>query len=289
MGHRLIVRRLATRAPFDGAALVRFLARRAVPGVEVVADGEYRRVLDLAHGPATIALTPRRDHVVARIRADPSDRDEAARRARALLDLDADPAAIAAGLGADALLGPLVAARPGLRAAGAVDGAEIAIRAVLGQQVSLASASRLAAGLARPVPEPEGALTHRFVRPSELAAADPARLPMPRARARALVALAGALADGALVLEAGADPAAVRAGLLALPGVGPWTAAYVVMRALRDPDVLLASDLGVRHALAALGAPGEHGERWRPWRSYATHHLWASLERTVSPGARPGA
>jgi AraC family transcriptional regulator, regulatory protein of adaptative response / DNA-3-methyladenine glycosylase II len=100
---------------------------------------------------------------------------------------------------------------------------------------------------------------------------------MPRSRALALVTLARALAGGPLVLERGADSAAARRTLLALPGVGPWTASYVVMRALGDPDVLLATDLGVRHALAALGARDESGERWRPWRSYATHHLWASL------------
>jgi AraC family transcriptional regulator of adaptative response / DNA-3-methyladenine glycosylase II len=195
--------------------------------------------------------------------------------------VDADPAAIGAVLGADPLLADRVADHPGLRCPGAVDGGELAVRAVLGQQVSLAAAATLAgritAALGRPLRTPRGGVTHRFVTPEELLAGDPAALAMPRSRARALHALAAALADG-LTLAPGADPAATRAALLGLAGIGPWTADYVLMRALGARDIFLASDLGVRHALARLpGGDAARPARWAPWRSYATQHLWQAL------------
>jgi AraC family transcriptional regulator of adaptative response / DNA-3-methyladenine glycosylase II len=140
-----------------------------------------------------------------------------------------------------------------------------------------------------PLAVPHDGLTHLFPTPEALAAADPASLPMPAARGRALRALTRALAAGELVLDAGADRDETVAALLALPGIGPWTASYVAMRALGDPDAHLPSDLGVRHALERLGAPTDvaRAERWRPWRAYAVQHLWASLA-TSAPG-RPGA
>jgi len=157
---------------------------------------------------------------------------------------------------------------------------------VLGQQVSVAAArrlaARLAAGYGKPFARPSGTLTHCFPDAATIAAADPAALPMPAARARALVTLAGALASGEVALHPGADRDEAEARLLALPGIGPWTVAYIRMRALSDPDAFPSTDVGVLRALAALGAGGagpRAAERWRPWRSYAVHQLWATLEQ----------
>ena len=190
--------------------------------------------------------------------------------------LGADPAAADAHLGRDPVLGPLVARRPALRVPGTVDGGELAIRAVLGQQVSLAAArtlaARLVAAAGEPLPEPVGTLTHTWPRPEAIVAAAPS-LAMPRARQRAVAAVAQALADG-LRLEPGAD---VRAQLLALPGIGPWTVEYVAMRALGDPDAWMPTDLGVRHGLARLGVGVEAAESWRPYRAHAVMHLWSAL------------
>jgi AraC family transcriptional regulator of adaptative response / DNA-3-methyladenine glycosylase II len=174
--------------------------------------------------------------------------------------------------------------RPGLRSPGTVDGGEIAIRAILGQQVSVQAArtqgARLAAALGRPLVPPDGSLRHAFPRADAVAGASDAVLTMPVVRREAIRAVAGAMAEGKLVLDAGADREDAVRQLLAVKGVGRWTAAYVSMRALGDPDVLLDGDLGVRHALSRLGADGQAAnlaERCRPWGSYVTHHLWASL------------
>jgi AraC family transcriptional regulator of adaptative response / DNA-3-methyladenine glycosylase II len=174
--------------------------------------------------------------------------------------------------------------RPGLRVPGHVDGFEAAVRAVLGQQVSVAGARTLAARLAAtygdPLPEPSGTLRFLFPSAARLAAVPEGDLPGPRTRARALLALAAAVADGSLDLDRGVDRLATYDALLALPGIGPWTASYVAMRALGDPDAFLPTDLGVRYAVAALAptaSPGALAEAWRPWRSYALMHLWTSL------------
>jgi AraC family transcriptional regulator of adaptative response / DNA-3-methyladenine glycosylase II len=286
--------RLAVREPFDGAALLDFLAARAVPGVEEVADGRYRRTLRLPHGAATATLTPAPTEVRCLLRlADLADLPVAVERCRRLLDLDADPQAVDERLGDDPLLAALVRKRPGLRIPGHVDGAEVAVRAVLGQQVSVAAARTAAARLTQrygeALEQPDGALTHLFPRPEQLAAATPDELAMPRARGRALVSLATALSDGMVDLDRGADRRDVFAALTSLPGIGPWTASYVALRALGDPDVFLPTDLGVRRALDRLGAPSDPqgaaalAERWRPWRSYALLHLWTDL----AEGSRP--
>ncbi len=277
--------RLAVREPFDGASLLDFLRLRAVRGIEAVSQTCYRRSLLLAHGPAVVALHPEAGFIRCDLRlADLRDLGSAVERCRRLLDLDADPDAIAAVLGADPDLGPLVLARPGLRVPGHVDGFEVAVRAIIGQQISLAGARTLAArivedfGTKLSVDDDE--LTHVFPSPGSLAAAGHERFAMPKTRARSLVALAGSVADGTVVLDRGADRAEMTSALLNLPGVGPWTAGYIAMRALGDPDVFMAGDLGIRHAMRRLGLPSDpggasrHAQRWRPWRSYAQMHLW---------------
>jgi AraC family transcriptional regulator of adaptative response / DNA-3-methyladenine glycosylase II len=296
----VVVLRLPFRAPLDADGLIAYLGRRAVAGVEEVADGAYRRSLRLPHGGGTVELRPLAAHVQARFRLDDlRDLAAAIRRCRALLDLDADPHAVDDALTGDALIGPLVRATPGRRVAGHVDAHELAVRAVLGQQVSLAGAATLARRLVlaygTPLARPVGTVTHLFPSAAALADADPDALAMPASRRRALVNLAGALAGGQLALDDGADREAARRALLALPGIGPWTAGYVAMRALRDPDAFLPSDLGVRHALLRLGRDGRPAaaerlaERWRPYRAYALQHLWALLAdgADVAPRALP--
>jgi AraC family transcriptional regulator of adaptative response / DNA-3-methyladenine glycosylase II len=254
----LQVVRLDHHPALHAGELIAFLARRAVPGVEEVADGAYRRSL---RGGGVLELRAGEGWVEA-------SGDVAA--ARAVLRLDADPSAIERALGPDPLLGPPVRAAPGRRVPGHPDRAELAVRALLGQQVSVAAARTLAGRLVRelgePLAEPSGGVTHRFPTPSALAALDPHRLPMPRARGRALVSLAAALATG--------EPVDER-----LPGIGPWTTAYVALRS-GDDDAFLPTDLGVRHGLAALGADprraAELAEAWRPYRGFAVAHLWAA-------------
>ena len=276
-----------------------FLAARAVAGVEEVRDGRYRRTIQLPNGAGILSLAPAPGYVDCELQLeDLRDLTAAVQRGRRLLDLDADPEAVTGFLAADPVLGPLARANPGRRSPGHVDGSELALRAVLGQQVSVAAARRLGARLVaaygKPLSRPDGPLTHCFPAAETLAAADPAALPMPRSRALALTGLAAALASDELSLDPGAERDRAEALLLALPGIGPWTASYIRMRALADPDAFLPGDAGVLAALARLGAgPGGRGAAvrsraaraaaelagtWRPWRSYAVHHLWAYLE-----------
>jgi AraC family transcriptional regulator of adaptative response / DNA-3-methyladenine glycosylase II len=230
-------------------------------------------------------LLPQDGHVQARYRLDDlRDLSAAVQRCRALLDLDSDPCAVVESLGCDDLLGPAVKAAPGRRVPGHVDGHELAIRAVLGQQISLASAatlaSRLVAAYGRPLAHPVGHVTHLFPSVTDLVEADPQRLAMPGTRRQAVLTLVRALANEEVTVDAGADRDETLRRLLALPGIGPWTVNYIAMRGLRDPDAFLPTDLGVRHALERLGhdgRPAEMAERWRPYRAYATVHLWAQL------------
>lgn len=291
---------LPFRAPLDGAGLLAFLGARAVPGVEeLTAGGTYRRTLRLPRGSGIVALHPTDTHVRADLRlADLRDLASAVERCRRLLDLDADPVAVSAQLGSDPLLAPLVAAAPGRRLPGAVDGGELAVRAVLGQQVSVAGArtlaGRLVEALGTPLDDSDGALTHVFPAPAAIAGSDLACIGMPGSRRRALRSLAASLADD-LDIDPGADRVDVERRLLALPGIGPWTASYVAMRALGDPDAFLPTDLGVRHALDALGRPSDPvsaaalAERWRPWRAYALQHLWAGLDPSTRAARPPAA
>jgi len=276
--------RLTCRTPFAGAALLGFLAARAVPGIEEVTGTTYRRTLRLAGGPGVAGLTldgtvPVRTALAL---ADPADREEAVERCRRLVDAGADPAVVDAALAADPALAPLVRATPGMRVPGTADGFELAVRAVVGQQVSVAGArtvaGRLVTALGEPLPAPDGGLTHVFPAAAALAAAPDAVLPMPAARRRALRALAAADLD----LSPAADRDAARRALLALPGIGPWTASYVAMRALGDRDAFLPSDLGVLRGAARAGLPATPAEleaasaAWSPWRAYAVLHLWSA-------------
>ncbi|GAA5085389.1 3-methyladenine DNA glycosylase/8-oxoguanine DNA glycosylase [Thermocatellispora tengchongensis] len=269
------------------------LVATGVPGVEEWRDGAYRRTLRLPHGPGIAALRPQPERIGCElILSDERDLPAAIAVCRRILDLDADPAAVDAALGADPLLAPLVAKAPGRRVPGAADGAEFAVRAVLGQQVSTAAArthaARLVAAYGEPVRDPAGGLTHLFPTAEALATLDPGTLALPQARRRTMAALVAALASGDLDLGPSADPARARTRLAALPGVGPWTVETIAMRALGDRDAFTATDLGVRHAALALGLPAtpaaltRHAETWRPWRAYAVQHLWATGDHPIN-------
>jgi AraC family transcriptional regulator of adaptative response / DNA-3-methyladenine glycosylase II len=288
--------RLACRGPYEARQVFDFLQLRAIPGIEEVrgrpGERAYRRSLALPHGPGVAEVDesagkagarwlPCRLHL-----ADLRDLTTAVQRIRRLFDLDADPYAVAERLGADPALGPLVAAHPGLRSPGAAEPEELAVRAVLGQQVTVAAArtlaARLVAAYGKPLPAPDGGLTHLFPEPAALAEAPLAELGMPAARRETIRTLCAALADGAVVLSPGADREEAERGLLGLRGIGPWTAGYVRMRALSDPDVFLPGDAGLRHGLNLLGSTPGAAERWRPWRSYAVHLLWLAAAATAA-------
>jgi AraC family transcriptional regulator, regulatory protein of adaptative response / DNA-3-methyladenine glycosylase II len=278
---------LAVREPFAADDLLAFLAARAVPGVEHWDGRSFHRALRLPRGHGVAVLTPeaaaqrgRRRAVRAVLRlADWRDLSAAVRRVRRLLDLDADPVSVDEALVADVALAPSIAITPGRRVAGSVDPFETAVRAVIGQQVSVAGARTVAGRVVIAAGDrltiDGGPVTHVFPSPDALASLDPDRLPMPWSRRRTIVELARRVAAGELALDAGADRDAVVAGLLDVPGIGQWTAGYVLMRGLGDPDVFLPTDLGVKAGLATLGLAADRAERWRPWRSYGVHHLWS--------------
>jgi AraC family transcriptional regulator of adaptative response / DNA-3-methyladenine glycosylase II len=276
------------RPPLAWEALLRFLAPRAIPGVEAVDldSGIYRRTVELGGAPGVVEVWNIPADNALRIRAhlpDFAGLVHLVAGVRRLFDLDADPQTIDTALARDRVLRPLVRARPGLRVPGAVDPFELGVRAVLGQQVSVAAATRLAGRVVdahgRPVPglAPLG-LTHLFPTPRRLARADLTAAGLTSARARAVSHFAAEIAAGNLCLDAslGLDNR-VRA-LCALPGFGDWTAHYVAMRGCGERDAFPASDLGLRHALALPAAAGVtvRAEPWRPWRAYAAMHLWAA-------------
>jgi AraC family transcriptional regulator of adaptative response / DNA-3-methyladenine glycosylase II len=284
--------RLAVRPPFAATALLGFLADRAIPGVESATAAGFARTLDLPHGHGTVHVAIGDDpetHIKATFRlSDWHDLAPATRRVRRLLDLDADPVAIDEVLSHDNTMRHLVAARPGVRSAGSVDAAETLVRAIVGQQVSVAGArstlGRISAGLGEPLPSPVGDLACLFPSMEHLAAAPTEAFPMPVRRADTIRRVAELITAGTLVLDPGIDRARIVDQLLAIPGIGPWTAQYTVMRGLGDPDVFLGTDLGVRRALDALALDAALAEMWRPWCSYAVHHLWAS--QSNPPGTR---
>jgi AraC family transcriptional regulator of adaptative response / DNA-3-methyladenine glycosylase II len=271
--------------------MLAFLRPRAIPGVEAVSGDRYARTFAVGGEPAVLAVEPLAgDCLEATVRLkDRSGLPGVAARLRRLFDLDADPVAIGAALRRDPRLAPLLAARPGLRVPGAWDGFELAVRAILGQQITVAGASLLAgklvAAYGKPLvdADPEFGLTRVFPAPERLVARDLSAVGMPEARRAALRALATAVVrDPSLFSSAaGLDEAIAR--LTALRGIGEWTAHYIAMRALREPDAFPAADIGLLRAMAdgtgARPSPAQllaHAERWRPWRAYAAVHLWAS-------------
>ncbi len=272
-----LVLRLRLREPYAGGSLTRWFAAHAVPGVEQPTDGEFAQVVRTAHGPSIVRARPEPGHLLVRLSLSSlADLSTTVAGLRRSWDLDTDPVAVDEALSADPLLAPMVARRPGLRVPGAFDGFEVAVRAILGQQVSVAAAKTLAMRLVQrhgeQLPSPVGALTHAFPTAPALAEADLAELGMVRARGEAVRALAAAMVGG-LRLEPGVDREETREQLLALPGIGPWTADYIALRALADPDAWMPTDLIVRRAVASRAADPD---RWRPWRAYAALHLWTN-------------
>jgi AraC family transcriptional regulator of adaptative response / DNA-3-methyladenine glycosylase II len=286
--------RLAYRPPLAAGRLLAFLGARAIPGVEHVGRGRYARAMrSLAGPPVVIELEPHPSEPVVALRVTGVGDDvpllaSVVQASRRLFDLDADPEAIDEALAGDPALCPAVRSAPGTRLPGTTDGFELAVRAIVGQQVSVAGArttlGRLAERFGEQLPAPAGPVVRLFPTAERLAGAPREAFGMPGARAAAIVTLARAVADGELDLSGTAEPEPTIERLRAIAGVGEWTAAYVAMRALRDPDAFPAGDLGVRHGFEALGLASdpraivEHAERWRPWRAYAAMHLW-HLER----------
>ena len=288
IAHGSLTLRLPYRPPFDWATLLAWLRARTLPGISEVAGNTYRRTLRLPRGAAVAALEPVNGHVACTLQLESmADLTSAVRQCRRLLDLDADPTSVVEVLSRDRLLARAVKRRPGLRAPGAVDGTELAMQAVLGQQVSLAAARTLATRLVTAngdrIKIKDPSLTHLFPTAGSIADADFSSLGMPASRQATMRSLAGAIAKNTVTLDPGADRAEVRQRLLALPGVGEWTAGYIVMRALGDPDTFLPGDLGIRRAGERLGlganprAMADRASAWSPWRTYATHQLWATL------------
>jgi AraC family transcriptional regulator of adaptative response / DNA-3-methyladenine glycosylase II len=297
-GEGKLTLRLQYRPPLAITDLLSYLAKRAIPGVEEVSEKQYRRTVAFPRSHGIIELEPmeRTHSILLRLHlTDLSDLSPVVQRCRQLFDLDADPSAIAAILTTDHLLAPLIATRPGLRVPGTVNGFELAVRAIIGQQISVAGAralaGRLVTALGVPLEQPQGTLTHLFPLPQVMAYADLQRLGLTNGRIKALQALAHAVAEEGLVLDRTADREQTVARLLQLPGVGPWTASYIAMRALGDPDAFPVADLGLRRAFTQqeVGADPpsieRHAEAWSPWRAYAAHHLWASL--SSSPPVKP--
>lgn len=285
--------RLPHRAPLCPDNLFGHLVATAVPGVEEWRDGAYRRTVALPHGHGIVALRPAVNHIECRlILSDIRDLAAAITRCRWLLDLDADPVAVDDLLRTDPLLAPLVDKDPGRRVPRTVDGAELAVRAVLGQQVSTAAArthaARLVIAHGRPVSDPEGGLTHLFPEVSALAELNPDALAFPKARRTTLTTLIAALATGEIDLTVGSDWQEAREQLATLPGFGPWTVETIAMRALGDPDAFLPTDLGIRYAARDLGLPASpaaltaRAAAWRPWRAYAVQYLWATGDHAIN-------
>jgi AraC family transcriptional regulator, regulatory protein of adaptative response / DNA-3-methyladenine glycosylase II len=295
-----IVVRLPYKAPYDWDAIIRFLADRAIPGVERVEPRRYARTLSVDGAVGIVIVTPRDDGALSaeirfpKLKALPA----VIARIRRVFDLSADPTLIGAHLAQDPALAPLITARPGLRAPGAWDGFELAVRAILGQQITVSAARNLAAKLVEaygePIDDPAAAalgLTRVFPGPDKLVAQDIAlTLGMPRARGAAIEALARTVCADPTIFTPRADLASAIAALKALPGVGEWTAQYIALRELREPDAFPQADIGLMRAMA----DGEgvrptadqllaRSEAWKPWRAYAAQHLWAADPGMAQP------
>jgi DNA-3-methyladenine glycosylase II len=281
---------LPYKAPFDWRRLLRFFSGRATPGVETVEDGAYRRAIEWAGDSGTLSVRehPRKRCLVANIEGPVSRHADAlAAPIAKMFDLHADPKKIGAALAADPWLAPLIDAAPGLRVPGAWSGFELVVRAIVGQQISVKGATTIIGRLVQRAGErieghPHDNTAWRFPTPQALAAVDLAQIGMPGKRVAALQGFARAVATGDVPLDsATADASELRAALLALPGIGPWTVEYVAMRAWRDPDAWPAWDLVLMQSICArdpsLVRPTQQRTRtdaWRPWRAYAAMHLW---------------
>ncbi|MEO6324639.1 MAG: AlkA N-terminal domain-containing protein [Thermoanaerobaculia bacterium] len=282
--------KLPFRPPLDWPALVGFLSLRAIPGVERVTADRYARTIADGEESGVLEAWPMKDAPFLSLRL-PLFRSgnliSLVERASRLFDLEADPIPIQRSLGEDSLLAPLVKRRPGLRVPGAWDPFELLVRAVLGQQISVKGATTLAGRLVsrfgRALPEGAAELTHLFPTAAALAEADLTSVGLTRSRAATLKALAGAVATRELSLTTAATLEEFVARLTAIPGIGPWTAHYVAMRALKEPDAFPEGDLALRQAAVpgetplSIRALAERAEAWRPWRAYAALHLWTSL------------
>ncbi|MDR3489573.1 MAG: AlkA N-terminal domain-containing protein [Bradyrhizobium sp.] len=283
---------LAYRPPYDWDAILSFLAARAIPGVEIVSDNFYRRTITIGDDHGVISVAPAdRNRVSVSVRfPNVAALPQVIARVRRVFDLAADPDMIGAHLSLDPVLAPLVSARPGLRVPGAWDGFELAVRAIFGQQITVPAATKLLGRLvlAHGAPLPAATkdadgLSHLFPSPSRLAGADLAVLGMPNARAVAVTSLAAAICADPTMFSRGASLDEAIAKLRSLPGIGEWTAQYIAMRELREPDAFPAADIGLMRAMATADgrrpSPAEllsRAERWRPWRAYAALHLWAA-------------
>lgn len=283
---------LGYQAPYDWAAMLGFLSARAISGLETVDGGVYSRSISVGGQYGWLSVTPGTGEwlEVTVGFPDPNALPEIERRLRDMFDLAADPQLIQRQLATDPLMARLVAARPGLRVPGTWDGLELAIRAVLGQQITVVAAIKLAGKLVAqygtPLVTPHAGVTHVFPAAEVLAAADLASLGMPKSRGRTLSGVAQALLDDPHIFQPKASLKESVAWLVALPGIGDWTAQYIAMRQMREQDAFASGDIGLINALAALeGGPVSprqllaRAEAWRPLRAYAAQHLWTSLSR----------
>jgi AraC family transcriptional regulator, regulatory protein of adaptative response / DNA-3-methyladenine glycosylase II len=283
---------LRYRPPFEWSAMLSFFETRAIPGIEHVSGGRYARTIDLEGVQGRVSVEPAAENALRVVIRFPrlSALPIIISRLRRLLDLTSDPESIGAHLCEDTALAPLVRARPGLRVPGAWDAFEIGVRAVLGQQITVRAAVGLAAKLVARYGEPYAdksmvmdGLTHVFPHPTRIACATLTGIGMPGARARALSALAAAFLDDAPIFAGGRDLEDCVSRLRSLPGVGQWTAQYIAMRELREPDAFPADDVALRRILSRIEGHEftsrellARAERWRPWRAYAAQHLWAA-------------
>lgn len=288
---------LPVREPFAWPELLAFLAARAVPGVEEVGAGRYRRAARLGSCPVLVEVVRgAAGELRVSVRGAPAEAslEPLLARVRHLFDLDAQPQAVATALGRDPALAAWVREAPGLRVPGAWDGFELGVRAILGQQVSVKGASTLIGrfterfGSRLPARLREGSLRSVFPPPRRWRAPEVAEIGLPAARARCVVELAQAVGDGRLRFDAGMAPAAFEGVLVGIKGIGPWTAQYMAMRARHDRDAFPSGDLALLRVLAAPGqalprrALEGRAEAWRPWRAYAAMYLWRAYAGTAS-------
>ncbi|HEY1432848.1 MAG TPA: AlkA N-terminal domain-containing protein, partial [Stellaceae bacterium] len=292
--------KLGYRLPYDWEIMLSFLRARAIPGIEAVSSSQYARTIAIGDERGILVVEPAPGNCLRTTVRFPNLKCLPAiiARVRRVFDLAADPLAIGAHLSQDPMLAPLVAARPGLRVPGAWDGFELAVRAILGQQITVAAAAKLAGKLVRAygeiIDDPAAldrqhvgwGLTHVFPTPRQLAGTDLAALGMPKARRIALSSLAAAVVADPLIFGPRRSLEEAITQLRSLAGVGEWTAQYIAMRELREPDAFPAADIGLLRALSdgngVRPSPAEllaRAERWRPWRAYAALHLWASEPR----------